>query len=69
MMKGQVDYFGNSNVYFAFYNGDKVLDTNTYWTFINNFYDYSGLYIIILKILIILFLSIGPVYMIFQIIL
>ncbi len=27
MMNGKVDYFGNSDVYFAFYNGDKELDT------------------------------------------
>ena len=27
VMKGQVDYFGNSDVYFVFYNGDKLLDS------------------------------------------
>ena len=27
MMKGQVDYFGNSDVYFAFYNGNNKLDS------------------------------------------
>ena len=27
VMKGQVDYFGNSDVYFAFYHGDKLLDS------------------------------------------
>ena len=26
MMNGKVDYFGNSDVYFAFYNGDKELE-------------------------------------------
>ena len=26
MMKGKVDYFGNSDIYFAFYNGDKELE-------------------------------------------
>ena len=26
MMKGQVDYFGNSDVYFAFYNGNEKLE-------------------------------------------
>ncbi len=26
IMKGKVDYFGNSDVYFAFYHGDKQLD-------------------------------------------
>ncbi len=27
MMKGKVDYFGNSDIYFAFYKGDEQLDT------------------------------------------
>ena len=26
MMKGKVDYFGNSDVYFVFYQGDKELE-------------------------------------------
>ena len=26
MMKGKVDYFGNSDIYFVFYEGDKQLD-------------------------------------------
>ena len=27
IMKGKVDYFGNSDIYFAFYKGDEQLDT------------------------------------------